>query len=259
VKPFLLLASRAEDVAADSEYSAFLRLGGLADGELRRVRMEQGPMPRIELDDYSGIIVGGGPFNASDPPESKGTVQLRVERELWELLDRVVERDFPFLGACYGIGTLGAHQGGVVDRHFGESTASVRITLTADGRADPLFTGLPPDFDAYVGHKEACSVLPLNATLLASSDRCPIHAFRIKNNLYATQFHPELELEDLIQRILVYRFDGYFDATEMESIIATVRDADPVTWPGHIVKNFVERYRVERSRDGADSTSGSIA
>ncbi|MFZ1287107.1 MAG: glutamine amidotransferase, partial [Candidatus Phosphoribacter sp.] len=43
MKPFLLLAIRAEDAAADDEYASILRLGGLAEGELRRVRMEQGP------------------------------------------------------------------------------------------------------------------------------------------------------------------------------------------------------------------------
>jgi GMP synthase (glutamine-hydrolysing) len=26
------------------------------------------------------------------------------------LLDRVINADFPFFGACYGIGTLGNHQ-----------------------------------------------------------------------------------------------------------------------------------------------------
>ena len=32
-----------------------------------------------------------------------------------DLLDRVVEADFPFFGACYGVGTLACHQGAVVD------------------------------------------------------------------------------------------------------------------------------------------------
>jgi GMP synthase (glutamine-hydrolysing) len=45
VKPFLLLATRAEDVAADAEYRSFLRFGGLAEDELRRVRLEADPMP----------------------------------------------------------------------------------------------------------------------------------------------------------------------------------------------------------------------
>ncbi|HEY0126103.1 MAG TPA: glutamine amidotransferase, partial [Blastococcus sp.] len=135
MRPFLLLSSRAEDPAADGEYEAFLRFGGLPPERLRRIRMEAGPLPRLDLDDYAGIFVGGGPFNSSDPPAGKSAVQHRVERELWALLDEVVARDFPFFGACYGVGTLGVHQGGVIDRTYAEPISAVRIRLTEAGIA----------------------------------------------------------------------------------------------------------------------------
>jgi hypothetical protein len=45
VKPFLLLAIRAEDAAADNEYDSFLSLSGSAR-RLRRVRLEQRARPR---------------------------------------------------------------------------------------------------------------------------------------------------------------------------------------------------------------------
>jgi len=242
VKPFLLLATRAEDAIADAEHAAFLRLGGLSDDRLRSIRMEAGPLPALELDDYAGVIVGGSPFNASDP--EKSDVQLRVEREMSALLDEIVARDFPFFGACYGIGTLGTHQGGVIDRRYGEAIGAVDVSLTDAGRTDALFRGLPPTFEAFVGHKEACSVLPPSAVLLASSPTCPVQAFRIKQNLYATQFHPELTIDDLIERIRAYRFEGYFDPLELDATIARVRAAPPVTWPAHILRAFVTRYSV---------------
>ena len=111
MKPFLLLASRAEDVAAEEEYRSYLRFGGLDESELRRIRLEAAPLPELDLADYSGVIVGGSPFTSSDPPEHKSETQHRVERELAGLLDRIVAQDFPFLGACYGVGTLGRHHG----------------------------------------------------------------------------------------------------------------------------------------------------
>src|SRR4029450_13896552 len=110
-----MLGIRAEDVAADDEYSAMLRCTGLNEGELQRIRMEQARVENVDLDRWSGIILGGGPFQASDHEEIKSATQRRVEAELAALLDDVVERDFPFLGACYGMGTLGRHQGAVVD------------------------------------------------------------------------------------------------------------------------------------------------
>ena len=120
MKPFLLLATRAEDDVADEEYETVLRFSGLRESMLHRVRLEAGPMPPIDLGRYSGVIIGGSPFNSSDPPELKPEVQRRAEAEMRGLLDEVVVRDFPFLGACYGVGTLGTHQGAVVDRSYGE-------------------------------------------------------------------------------------------------------------------------------------------
>ena len=79
MKPFLLLATRAEDAAANDEHAAVLRYGGLRPDQLRRVRLEAAPMPPIDLDDYAGIIVGGSPFNSSDDDDVKSPVQHRVE------------------------------------------------------------------------------------------------------------------------------------------------------------------------------------
>ena len=241
MKPFLLLASRAEDDAAIEEYEAFLRFGHLEPEQLHRIRLEAGPLPRINLDEYSGIFVSGSPFNASDPEASKSELQLRVESELGVLLDEVVDRDFPFLGACYGVGTLGRHQGGTVDRQFGEAIGAVDIKLTAAGRVDPLLEDVPDSFSAFVGHREAISVLPANAENLAGSSDCPVQMFRIKENLYATQFHPELDVPGLLTRISVYRHAGYFPPEEAEAVADSVRDAD-VRIPPLILRNFVRRY-----------------
>jgi GMP synthase (glutamine-hydrolysing) len=194
VKPFLLLGIRAEDAAADNEYDSFLSLSGLGDRELRRVRLEQHALGSVDLDDWSGILLGGGPFNYSDPEELKTPVQRRVEADLAGLLDQVVSADFPFLGACYGIGALGRHQGAVVDRRFAEPVGAVEITLTPAGRQDPLLSELPAAFEAFTGHKEAVSKLPGHAVLLARSAGCPVQAFRVGANVYATQFHPELDV-----------------------------------------------------------------
>ena len=119
-------------------------------------------------------MLGGGAFNASDPEAAKSAAQRRVEAELGALLDDVVARDFPFLGACYGIGALGTHQGGIVDRAYPEPVGPLSVTLTDAGKADPLFAGLPDDFAAYGGHKEALRrAAARDAVLLAALGRLP--------------------------------------------------------------------------------------
>ena len=241
MRPFLLLAIRAEDAAADNEYESFLTLAGLGEAQLRRVRLEQRPLGGVDLDDWSGIIVGGGPFNFSDPEELKTPVQRRVEADLSGLLDRVVSTDFPFLGACYGIGALGRHQGAVIDRRYAEPVGAVEVTLTPAGRRDPLLGELPAAFQAFTGHKEAVSQLPGHAVLLASSAACPVQAFRVGGNVYATQFHPELDVAGLNTRIEVYKHAGYFDPDEADEIRARAASSD-ITWPPAILRGFVRRY-----------------
>jgi GMP synthase (glutamine-hydrolysing) len=241
MRPFLLLATRAEDLPADEEYALFRRYSGLSEDELVRVRMEAGPLGDIDLDDWSGIFVGGGPFNASDPLERKSPVQRRVEAEFDRLLDEVVARDFPFLGACYGVGTLGAHHGARIDRTHQEPISVVELMRTAEGAADPLLAGIPDDFTAFVGHKEAISELPASATLLVRGAACPVQMFRVKQNVYATQFHPELDVEGITTRIHAYADHGYFAADELDLTLAAVRRM-PVSHTGRILRAFVERY-----------------
>ena len=241
MKPFLLLSSRAEDEAAENEYAAFLRVTGLGENQLVRVRMEAGPLPEVNLDEWSGVLVGGGPFNASDPAETKSDTQRRVEQEFGSLLEEIVERDFPFLGACYGIGTLGMQQGATIDHRYAEPIGTVAISLTEAGRADPLLEGVPETFDAFVGHKEACRDLPPTAVRLAGSQACPVQMFRVKENLYATQFHPELDVAGIITRVRVYRDAGYFPPEELEAVVASLTTA-LVTEPPRILANFAGRY-----------------
>jgi GMP synthase (glutamine-hydrolysing) len=241
VKPFLLLGTRDDDGAADNEYAAFLEHAGLDEPDLRRVRLERGTLGEVDLTRWSGIFLGGGPFNSSDPADAKPPVQHRVEQDLRMLLDRVVVQDFPFFGACYGIGTLGTHQGAVVDRTFTEPVGAVTVALTTDGRADPLTRVLPPSFEAFTGHKEAIRSLPAHAVNLASSRTCPVQAFRVGRNVYATQFHPELDIDGLCLRIDVYRHSGYFAPEEADDIKAMAR-ASTVTAPPSLLRRFVELY-----------------
>lgn len=245
VKPFLLLATRAEDDVAEAEYRAFLRFGGLTPDRLVRARLESAPLdellPGLDPRDYAGVIVGGSPFTSSEPPARKSAVQVRVESELEHLVGDLLKLDVPFLGACYGISTLGRYLGGVVDRTYAEPVGAVTITLTADGLADPLLTGVPEAFPAFVGHKEALTDVPPGAVLLARSATCPVQMFRVGEHQYATQFHPELDVPGIVARIHAYRHAGYFHPDEMEELITQVSRAE-VAWPARVLANFTARY-----------------
>ncbi|MCV7278975.1 glutamine amidotransferase [Mycolicibacterium flavescens] len=239
--PFLLLSIRGEDEAADDEYRAMMRFAGVDTAGMHRIRLTHEPLGRIDLADYSGVILGGGPYNVSDLADAKSQTQRRAEAELLDLLARIVDEDFPFLGCCYGVGTLGSVIGARIDRTYPEPVGGVSVTVTAEGRDDDLFADVPDVFDAYGGHKEGASSLPAEAVRLASSPDCPVQAFRVGRNVYATQFHPELDLDGLITRINVYKNHGYFPPESAESLKTAARQWD-VRYPPKILKRFADKY-----------------
>ncbi len=245
VKPFMMLATRPEDAVADAEFEAILRFSGLSPHELVRIRLESAPLdellPDLDLTAYSGVLMGGSPFTSTDPVAKKSATQLRVEIELVKVITDIVALDVPFLGACYGISTLGLFLGGVLDRTYAEPIGAVPITLTEAGCTDPLLAGLPRTFSAFVGHKEALRALPLGAVLLAGSPACPVQMFRIGQHQYATQFHPELDVPGIVLRIHAYRHAGYFHPDEMDHLIEIVSAAEVIS-PGRILANFTARY-----------------
>ncbi|MEY8840282.1 glutamine amidotransferase, partial [Cribrihabitans sp. XS_ASV171] len=113
--------------------------------------------------------------------------------------------------------------------------------LTPEGADDPLTAGFPPIFDAFVGHKEAVQALPPGCTHLVSSGPCPFQMIRWGENVYATQFHPEADAADFEARIRIYRNHGYFPPEDADRLIALCHAAE-VTWPGEILRRFVQRY-----------------
>ena len=236
MRPFVLLSIRDEAAAADDEHTAFARYLGVERGDLLRHPLGHAPLD-LALDDLSGVLLGGGAFTVSDDAGSKSARQVTVEAELSLLLDEVVARDFPFLGACYGIGTLGTHRGGVVDKQFPEGVGPVWVDQTDDGADDPLFGGVPHRFAAYGGHKESLSRAPDDAVVLAGSPTCPVQAFRVGRNVYATQFHPELDLEGLMLRIDTYATHGYFDPAAAGQLKAAAGEA-VVSHPMRLLANF---------------------
>lgn len=240
-KPFLLLASRAEDRAADDEYASFLRHGDLEEAQLHRVRMEAGPLPQIDLDRYAGVILGGSPFTASKPADTKSAAQRRVEAELAPLLAEIRARDLPFLGVCYGVDTMARAAGAVVDGTYAEDTGAVTVQVTAHGAADPLFRDLPAQFRAFVGHTEAVTALPPGAALLASSATAPTQALRLGRNVYVLQFHPEMDPAALATRIDVYKHHGYFRPEDAKHLVEITRHEDVA--PAHqVLAAFTARY-----------------
>lgn len=243
-KPILVIQLRPEDAAANSEFEAMLRYGGLCEDEVIRARVERTGLPRIELADYAAIIVGGSPFDVSKPENEKSEIQKRIESDFMALFERVAAVDFPFLGACSGNGLLGKFCGARISTRYAEPIGGVDITLTREGEQDPLLKGFPASFRVLLGHKEACDEVPPGTVLLAGSEACPVQMFRLRSNIYATQFHPEGDPEGFVVRINTYKDYGYFPPESAKDLAAALASEDtPV--PKRMLARFVRRYRGE--------------
>ena len=241
-KPILILQLRPEDVTADSEYACFLKYGQLKEEDTCRIRIEEKGIPEdLNLDDYCAIIVGGSPFDISTPEDKKTELQKKIEADFKRLLKQVVTKDYPFLGACSGNGLLGSYLGTPITTKYRETVGCVRLDITEAGRRDKLLEGFPEKIDVLLGHKEACDYTPDGATLLMTGSNCPVQMFRVGENVYATQFHPEGDAEEFILRINTYANHGYFEPHEAEALKREV-SKQPTPYAQAILRRFVEKY-----------------
>ena len=200
-KPFLILQLRPEDDTSDNEFAAILKYGELEPENTHRFRIEKTGIPELNLDDYAAIIVGGSPFDISTPQDQKQAIQLKIEGDFTRLFDSVVAQDIPFLGACSGCGLLGSYLGTPITRKYGEPVGGATVNVTPAGRGDDLLADFPEQIAVLCGHKEACDHVPHGSVLLLSGEACPVQMFRVGNNVYATQFHPEGDGEGFTVRI----------------------------------------------------------
>jgi GMP synthase (glutamine-hydrolysing) len=241
MRPLVYLCARPQQGAAAAEYESFRAATRLGEDELERWDLVSEPLPADATQRWRGVVVGGSPFNVSDPESSKNEVQRRVEADLARVAQEAAAGATAALFTCYGIGVVTRALGGEVTRAHPEDTGPTTVTLTREAAADPLFGGLADTFSALTAHKEGTGTLPPGAVLLATGDACPVQAYRVGDRLYATQFHPEPTGQAFTERMAVYRDDGYFAAADYDVIAARVLAAS-LTEPPRILRAFAHTF-----------------
>lgn len=163
--------------------------------------------PEEILSGYQGIIFGGSAELFFDGKKAPEDPHRRTSYELLEklgpLLEHIFTHDIPTLGICYGHQMLGAYAGASV--HCDESQGKLcshEVSLLVDTKDYFPFSTVPERFYAHYGHKDSLDRVPEGAVLLASGgDQCKVSALCYKNNIYTTQFHPELTFADVVEKI----------------------------------------------------------
>ena len=70
---------------------------------------------------------------------------------------------------------------------------------------------------------------------------CPVQMFRIGENVYATQFHPEGDAQEFILRIDTYQNHGYFEPHEADELKKKVLQKS-TPYAQELLRRFVEKY-----------------
>jgi GMP synthase (glutamine-hydrolysing) len=131
------------------------------------------------------VLLGGGLL----PDDDDHAPWLPAERALTR---DAVARGVPLLGICLGAQVLALAEGGVVRGDHGRpERGSCRVSLLPEAKGDPLLAGMPEEVRFIQNHRDQITELPPHAVRLATSEACPIQAFRVGERAWGVQFHPE--------------------------------------------------------------------
>lgn len=239
--PLVYVCARPQLGAAAAEYESFRQAMKLTEDELEHWDLVREPWPADAATRWRGAVVGGSPFNVTDPESAKTIDQRRLEADLSRLAIAAASGSMAAMFTCYGIGVATRALGGNVTRAYPEDTGPTTVALTDDGRRDPVFGAIAQTFTALTAHKEGTERMAEGAVLLATNAECPVQAFRVGDSLYATQFHPEPTGRAFTERMAVYRDDGYFAAGDYDRIAAKVLAAS-LTEPVRILRTFATTF-----------------
>lgn len=227
MKILLLQARNADDPILQHEHYCFAKGCHLDPDCFRRVNLA---VDAFGVDDVAGVdavMVGGsGDY-------SLATGGFDWHDDFLELMRGVIRSGVPTFASCFGFQAIVQALGGTIvkDERAGE-VGTFEISLTAQGQADPFFAGVEDVFDAQLGHNDsALHPLPEGLLNLASSKRCAVQAVRVRDTrVIATQFHPELAMEDNIVRYIRYlhAYDPELDDDEARHRAERIHRPSPV-------------------------------
>ena len=138
------------------------------------------------MDEFDLLIVMGGPMSVNDENDF---AWLAPEKQF---INRAVKSGKPVLGVCLGAQLIADSLGARVYPNREKEIGWFDISLTANGKTDPLFSDFEKTEKVFQWHGDTFSI-PKGATHLAQAPTCHNQAFRYRDNVYGLQFHLEVD------------------------------------------------------------------
>ncbi|MBR8465085.1 anthranilate phosphoribosyltransferase [Campylobacter sp. faydin G-140] len=159
----------------------------LSDEEILCIRNDKISIDEIKNLRPSKIILSPGPKHPSD-----SGVCLEILK---------ANLDVPILGICLGHQAIGLVNNASIKQL--ETPLHGKTSLIKILNTEPLFSGLPSEFEVMRYHSLYVDDVPSNLEILAISDDGVIMALREKNrNVFGVQFHPESYFSQYGKKIL---------------------------------------------------------
>jgi GMP synthase (glutamine-hydrolysing) len=143
-----------------------------------------------KTDGYDLLVVMGGPQSATRYEEYPYLVS-----EV-EAIRTAIQQNKKIIGFCLGAQLIGAALGAKAERSPEKEVGVYPITLTSEGRNDPLLADMPETFDVIHWHNDMPG-LGEDSVVLATSAGCPRQIVRYSPRLYGFQCHLEITREGI--------------------------------------------------------------
>lgn len=182
-----------------------------------------------DLKSVKCVIVSGSGAMVTDKPD--------WAMQISDWLKKAAELHIPILGICFGHQLVAYTFGGKVDWcPNGTQAMTNTIVLNEEGQKDAILGVMPKTFLANEGHSQSVVELPPDAIRLASSEFEPNESYRIGDNIWGIQFHPEIK-DTLLKEIVL----AWKDTLEKQGKDAQkLYDSIVPTHCCEILKKFVE-------------------
>ena len=156
--------------------------------EIRILRAYAGEsVPNTVPENIAGVIPLGGHMGALDDHIAPWLPNERA------LLADAIARNIPVFAICLGTQLLAAAIGGKVTRAKIVEIGAKEIFPSDAAASDAIFN-FSGSLPVTQWHEDEVSVLPPGAVTLASSPACANQIYRVGQNSYGVQFHPEADL-----------------------------------------------------------------